>query len=50
MGTYIPALVWVISGIICHFIARKRSVRATVPRQLMVDFPRRKHSQLGAPE
>ena len=38
MGAYIPALVWVISGIICHFIARKRNIRTTVPRQLAVVF------------
>ena len=38
MGAYIPALVWVISGVICHFIAKKRNVRATVFRQIVVVF------------
>ena len=38
MGAYIPVLVWVISGIICHYIARSRNVKATLFRQLVVVF------------
>ena len=36
MGAYIPVLIWVISGIICHYIARSRNVKATVFRQIVV--------------
>jgi hypothetical protein len=38
MGAYIPALVWVISAFICHFIAKKRNVKETLPRQILVLF------------
>ena len=36
MGAYIPALIWVISAIICSFIAKKRIVKATLFRQIVV--------------
>ena len=38
MGAYIPLLIWVVSGIICHFIARKRNVKETLFRQIVVVF------------
>ena len=38
MGAYIPVLVWLISAVICHFIAKKRNVKATTFRQIVVTF------------
>jgi len=38
MGTYIPFLVWLISAVICDLIARKRNVKVTTPRTLLVVF------------
>ena len=38
MGAYIPAAVWLISGLICHWIARKRNVKVTLLRTLVVVF------------
>lgn len=38
MGAYIPALVWLISGFICNLIARKRNVKVTLFRTLVVVF------------
>lgn len=38
MGAYIPAIVWVISAIICDMIAKRRSVKATLLRTLLVVF------------
>jgi hypothetical protein len=39
MGAYIPALIWVISAIICSSIAKKKNVKATLFRQIVVVFP-----------
>lgn len=38
MGAYIPALIWLISAFICNFIAKKRNVKATLSRTLIVVF------------
>ena len=38
MGAYIPFLVWLIAGYICFLIARKRNVKPTVFRTLIVVF------------
>lgn len=38
MGAYIPVLIWVISGFICSFIARKINVEGTLFRTLLVVF------------
>ena len=38
MGAYIPVLVWLASGVICHFIAKNRNVRETLIRRLVVVF------------
>ena len=38
MGAYIPALVWVIGAVICGQIAKKRNVKATFLRTLLVVF------------
>jgi hypothetical protein len=38
MDAYIPFLVWLISGYICHLIAKKRNVKATLFRNLLVIF------------
>lgn len=36
MSAYIPVLVWLISAGICYYIAKKRNVRATLFRRLVV--------------
>lgn len=38
MGAYIPALVWVISSFLCSSIAKRRHVKVTLPRTLLVVF------------
>lgn len=38
MGAYIPAVVWLISAFICQLIARKRNVKVTLLRTLVVVF------------
>ena len=38
MGAYIPFLVWMISAFICQWIARKRKVKVTLLRTLVVVF------------
>jgi len=38
MGAYIPVIIWVISAIICYFIARKRGVEHSLFRDLVVAF------------
>lgn len=38
MGTYIPAVVWLISAFISELIARKRNVKKTLFRTLVVVF------------
>lgn len=38
MGAYIPVAVWLVSGFICAFIARKRGVKTTLFWTLLVAF------------
>ena len=38
MGAYIPAIVWLISAVICGQIAKNRNVKVTFPRTLLVVF------------
>ena len=38
MGTYIPALIWLVGAFICHAIARSRNVKVTLPRTLVAVF------------
>lgn len=38
MGAYIPAIVWLIGAVICGRIAKKRHVKATLFRTLIVVF------------
>ena len=38
MGAYIPFIVWLIGAYICHLIARKRNVKPTLFRNLIVVF------------
>lgn len=38
MGAYIPALIWLAAAFICHLIARKRNVKETLLRQIIVVF------------
>ena len=36
MATYVLAIIWIISAVICHFIAQKRNVKANFIRRLIV--------------
>jgi len=36
MSAYIPVLVWLISAGICYYIAKRRNVRTTLLRRLIV--------------
>ncbi len=36
MGAYIPILIWLISAGICYYVAKRRNVRATLFRRLVV--------------
>lgn len=36
MGAYIPALIWLLSAIICIYIAKTRHVKTTLIRKLIV--------------
>ena len=38
MGAYIPALIWLLSAAICFFITKRRNVRRTLFRDLVVVF------------
>lgn len=38
MANYVPVLVWTISAVICAYIAKKRGVKATVMRSVLVAF------------
>ena len=36
MTTYIPALVWLLSGVVCIIIAKRRQVKKTALRTMLV--------------
>lgn len=36
MSTYIPALIWLISAVVCVGIAKHRHVKATTPWKMLV--------------
>ena len=36
MATYVPVIIWVISAIVCYYIARARNVKSTVVGKLIV--------------
>lgn len=36
MGAFIPVIVWLVSALICHAIAKRRNVRVTPGRILAV--------------
>ena len=38
MGAYVPAIIWIVSAIICHYIAQARNVKSNSVRRLMVVF------------
>lgn len=38
MGAYIPMIIWLISMVICHYIAKKRNVRPNLFWTLLVVF------------
>ena len=38
MTTYLPALIWALSAFACMFIARRRLVRTTAVRAVLVTF------------
>jgi len=38
MAAYVPVIIWIISTIICHYIAKARNVKSNLVRRLIVVF------------
>lgn len=38
MAAYVPVIIWIVSAIICHNIARARNVKSNLMRRLIVIF------------
>lgn len=38
MGAYLPVIVWVISAVICEWIARRRNATLNLPWRLLIVF------------
>ena len=38
MSTYLPALIWSLSAFVCLFIAKRRSLKTTAVRAILVVF------------
>lgn len=36
MTAYVPAIIWIVSAIICHYIAHARNVKSNLVRRLIV--------------
>ena len=36
MVTYVPVIIWIVSAIICHYIAKERNVKPNLVRTLIV--------------
>ena len=36
MATFVPVIIWVVSAVICHYIARARNVKPNLMRRLIV--------------
>jgi hypothetical protein len=35
MATYVPVIIWVVSAIICHYIAQSRNVKPSIIQRLI---------------
>jgi hypothetical protein len=35
MATYVPVIIWVVSTIICHYIAQSRNVKPSIIQRLI---------------
>lgn len=38
MAAYIPVIIWIVSAIICQYIARARNLKSNLVRKLIVVF------------
>ena len=38
MAAYVPVIIWLVSAIICHYIAQARNVKSNFVRRLIVVF------------
>ena len=38
MAAYVPVIIWIVSAIICHYIAQARNVKSNLVRRLIVVF------------
>ena len=38
MAAYVPVIIWIVSAIICLYIARARNVKSNLVRRLIVVF------------
>lgn len=38
MAAYVPVIIWIVSAVVCHYIAQARNVRSNFVRRLIVVF------------
>jgi len=38
MAAYVPAIIWIVSAIICYYIAKARNVKSNLVRRMIVVF------------
>lgn len=38
MAAYVPAIIWIISAVVCYYIAKARKVKPSLIRNLIVVF------------
>ena len=38
MAAYVPVVIWIVSAVICHYIAQTRNVKVNLVRRLIVVF------------
>lgn len=38
LPAYLPALIWTLSAVTCHIIAKRRHIAATTPKAIAVTF------------
>ena len=36
MATFVPVIIWIVSAVICHYIAQARNVKPNLMRRLIV--------------
>ena len=36
MATFVPVIIWIVSAVICHYVAQARNVKPNLMRRLIV--------------